>query len=1239
MRGCTPWRSLFSVLVLALLLGLVPSAPCRADGMWSTGLLYGMNAVTKDGETSIDFDVGGNYHVSYYDSNTGDLMYYGPTGLETVASAGTVGYHNSISVRGYDIAIAYWDVTNDRLMYAKRNGTSWDFEQVDTGGGMHCSLVIQPQLDQPRIAYYNTTNHDLRYAVRSSGSWSVQTVDAAGNVGQYASLSHQEYTPYWPRIAYTKMNSLEPGQIETDHDLKYAAWNGSSWDIQTVDTQYVVGKHASLVVGAHYYNQPAIAYYRTWWSTTSGQVRHLVYATKNAGSPTWDFTTLDADAGEFASLALDYAGNPRVAYMEYYYPCCEPHNTVLCYQRYDGSNWYKTRITISAGTGWYVSMALDTMSNPAIVHVDPFAVTPQETGLVHFARWIDCPDMTAPTLVGPTGTCVPTTTTLSWEAVTGATNYEVQVGTGCGLGPVESTSETSLEISGLAAYTSHEWRVRAQNACGDWGPWSACMPFHTEPPLPEPTVLNAPVDGASGVALDDVQLQWAAPFAAVQFEYQVGSSCGGGTIGSSAVPSATVGGFAASQTYYWRVRSQNECGAWGAWSGCWSFQTVNTPTGTDVVIEPEPGVSLGFDEVTGSGDTTIDESSQNPGPEVNAYMFLGTFYDINTTATYSGNVEVCIEYDDTGMTLSQELDLAIFHLVDGAWTDITTSIDTNANVICGTTSVLSPFGVALFQPWAPDGTTPALADGSDTVGVSWGDYDRDGDPDLYVTNHMSADKLFRNDGAGVFTDVTAVPLGHTGQGSVGCWADYDGDGDEDLYLVVRGGPNVLYRNDDGTFVDATAPPLDDAGESQGATWFDYDLDGDLDVYVSNYYQANRMYRNDGGSGFTDVTTSPLDDLGQCTGSAASDWDQDGDVDLYVTNTGALPNRLLRNDGGGVWTDVTPTVLALTTESRGAAWGDYDNDGDPDLYVANGAGANQLFRNDGGGSFTDVSSGVLADGGSARGVGWQDFDNDGDLDLYIANLNSANRLARNEGFGIFTDATITPLDDAGYGIGVAWADYDRDGDADLYLGNAFGPNVLFRNAQLTANHWLHVNLSGITSNRTGIGARVRVVAGGLDQVREVFHGSGYVSEGSSTAEFGLGTNAAVDLVEVHWPSGAVSSITSGIGIDRMVTISEHATNAPDAPGETRLYAPVPNPFNPRTTVSFDIAVAGPVRLRIYDSSGRLVRTLIGGVTYEPGSYHEVWNGRDEKGSMVASGVYHLRFEAPGKVETKSMTLIR
>jgi hypothetical protein len=503
----------------------------------------------------------------------------------------------------------------------------------------------------------------------------------------------------------------------------------------------------------------------------------------------------------------------------------------------------------------------------------------------------------------------------------------------------------------------------------------------------------------------------------------------------------------------------------------------------------------------------------------------------------------------------------------------------------------------------------------------------------------------RNDGGGVFTDVTAPPLGDTGQGSAACWGDYDDDGDPDLYLSLRGAANRLYRNDGASgFVEITSSPVNDASDSHGAQWADVDGDGDLDLYVANYGQANKLFRNDGEAGFVDATPAVLASTGYGQGIAFADYDGDGDPDLYLANSGAEANHLFENLGGWNFADVTAPPLDDTNTTRGVAWGDYDNDGDLDLYISNDGQANKLFRNDGGGSFTDVSGGILADANDGREVAWADYDNDGDLDLYLTNVGQSNRLIRNEGGGAFADGTIAPLDDSGSSLGAAWSDYDGDGDMDLYVVNAFGANRLYRNDQLGSNHWLHVRLRGVQSNSQGVGARVRVVAGGQSQIREVDAGGGFLSQCSILACFGLGSTSVVDTLEVRWPSGIVNTFTQGLGIDRVLVVGESqggatAVDEPNTPRHTHLAAPVPNPFNPRTSIAFELAHGTRVTLRIYDVAGRLVTTLIDGRPMEPGRYEELWDGSDRRGDAVASGVYRARLEADGKVMVRAMSLIR
>ena len=432
----------------------------------------------------------------------------------------------------------------------------------------------------------------------------------------------------------------------------------------------------------------------------------------------------------------------------------------------------------------------------------------------------------------------------------------------------------------------------------------------------------------------------------------------------------------------------------------------------------------------------------------------------------------------------------------------------------------------------------------------------------------------------VFVDVTSGPLGGAGNGQGVAWGDYDNDGDLDLYLANSGTANKLFRNDGGTWVDATSGPLGNTGDGRSAVWGDYDNDGDLDLYLSNVYSGNKLFRNEGGGAFADATSGPLGDTG---------------------------------------------------EDTGVAWGDYDNDGDLDLYLAKNGQANKLFRNEGppSWSFVDATSAPLGDTGGGFGVAWGDYDNDGDLDLYLANYGQANKLFRNDG-GAWVDATSGPLGDTGVGTGVAWGDYDNDGDLDLYLANAAG-NKLFRNDGQTGRHWLQVKLQGVVSNRSGIGARVRVVAGGVSRIEEISGGSGYCSQNSLVAEFGLGAATVVDSLIVRWPCGIVWD-TAGVAVDQQLRISEGSGRVAvdevlPLPRTLELSAAAPNPFHRSTRIDYALPSAGRVRLTVHDLQGRRVATLAEGDA-PAGRYSVIWDGRIAGGGSAHAGVYFVRLAVSG-----------
>ena len=463
---------------------------------------------------------------------------------------------------------------------------------------------------------------------------------------------------------------------------------------------------------------------------------------------------------------------------------------------------------------------------------------------------------------------------------------------------------------------------------------------------------------------------------------------------------------------------------------------------------------------------------------------------------------------------------------------------------------------AMYQGYYWVDATASPVDAMGGYGCAWGDYDNDGDLDLYVSSYNYGSRLYRNDGGGVFSSPWAsnTPPNDHYDGTGVAWGDYDNDGDLDLYLgQANGQPNRLFRNDGSdTFTDVTnGLPLGDAGDTYGVAWGDYDKDGDIDLYIANLGTANKLLRNDGVSGFTDVTSgTPLGDAGSGCGVAWADYDNDGDLDLYLSNFFNEANKLFRNDGGGSFTDVTTSPLNDAGNGLGIDWGDYDNDGDLDLYLVNCNGANKLFRNNGGSSFTDVTSAPMNDAGFGYGCMWGDYDNDGDIDLYLANggASGENRLFRNDG-GTFVDAASGLIRNTGPSTGVAWGDYDKDGDIDLYVTNN-NPyrNKLFRNEIGTANHWVHVNLVGTTTNVSAIGARVRVVVAGVSQIREISGGSGWCSQNSLTAEFGLGFNLLVDTLQIQWPSGKSTDTYTNLPVDTLLTFYEGGFARGDANGD-------------------------------------------------------------------------------------------
>ena len=465
-------------------------------------------------------------------------------------------------------------------------------------------------------------------------------------------------------------------------------------------------------------------------------------------------------------------------------------------------------------------------------------------------------------------------------------------------------------------------------------------------------------------------------------------------------------------------------------------------------------------------------------------------------------------------------------------------------------------------------------------GSAWGDYDHDGDLDLFTTGIHTDHALYRNeDGAG-FTDIAAavgLDADHLGGWGASC-ADFDNDGWLDIYITrdawEGGTPNALFKNrGDGSFAEvARLAGVDDPDASFTHTWGDYDGDGFLDLYVADGVTGdgspNKLFHNQGDGSFVDVASvAGVANRGKTLGVAFGDYDDDGDLDLYASDVGG-PNTLYRNEGDGTFSDVT-SAAGVSEPNAGSYvtfFFDYNDDGHLDFFVgafayyasfvesqvtgqAAGPSAPHLYRNNGDGTFTDVAAGkCLSRAVGSMGAGFGDIDYDGLIDIYLSNGGpnfprlEPNLLYRNKGDDDFVDITTSAgVGHLGKGHGVSFADYDRDGDLDLYAGvgghypGDLWHNSLYRN-EGHGNHWLVVEVQGTTSNWNGIGTRLRVESGDFVQEAEISSGNGFGCTNSFPMEFGLGQRTRVDLLEIRWPTGQ-TEIHRDLAADQVLRFEE------------------------------------------------------------------------------------------------------
>jgi enediyne biosynthesis protein E4 len=497
-------------------------------------------------------------------------------------------------------------------------------------------------------------------------------------------------------------------------------------------------------------------------------------------------------------------------------------------------------------------------------------------------------------------------------------------------------------------------------------------------------------------------------------------------------------------------------------------------------------------------------------------------------------------------------------------------------------------------------------------GVALFDYDRDGWLDIYITNSLTVETvnnprssrsaLYHNNGDGTFTDVTEKSgLAYPGWAMGVTTGDYDADGWPDVYVTCLG-PNHLYHNNgDGTFTDVTQKTgVDDARWSTGAAFGDYDNDGNIDLFVANYVDfhlkdlpefgkgkfcqyrgtpvqcgprglpgaGDSLFHNNGDGSFTEVSKKAgvSDPDGRFGMSALwTDLDGDGWMDLYVANDSG-PNFLYKNNRDGTFKEIGLLSGCAVREdgseqgSMGIAIGDYNHDGLLDIFIANFSDEPKtLYRQEKGMFFDDVSFASKVAQVSIPYVGWGtdfiDFDNDGWVDLMEVNghvypqMDNASAsttytqrilLFHNERNGTFAEVAASCGDALmlrRVSRGAAFGDIDNDGDVDVVINNLDGAPVVLRNDGGNSNNWINIKTVGSKKNRDALGALVKVTADNLVQLREVYSGGSYISQNDTRLHFGLGKKNRIDSIEIRWPSGGKTEVFRDVAVNQFLVIEE------------------------------------------------------------------------------------------------------
>lgn len=547
-------------------------------------------------------------------------------------------------------------------------------------------------------------------------------------------------------------------------------------------------------------------------------------------------------------------------------------------------------------------------------------------------------------------------------------------------------------------------------------------------------------------------------------------------------------------------------------------------------------------------------------------------------------------------------------------------------------------------------------------------------------NAQTWSRLLRNDGTGTFTDVT-IPSGIVARSRAtetdtrgfgyefgASWGDYDNDGDPDLFLAHLG-PDQLFRNEgNGTFLDVTEAAgvagTDGGGLSAQGTWFDYDRDGDLDLYVARWWDygperdlRNALFRNEGDGTFADVSeASGTDDHGATWAAVAFDADLDGWLDLYLatdidTLTSVGPNKLLLNRHDGTFADGTVAAgLVDDGYGMGLALADADRNGLLDIYLTNVATESRFQRNP---LFLQTTPGHFENVAEAAGVdiagwGWGttffDLESDGDEDLIVVTglfdtgyPTYVFRSRATEASPLVFDevAMSVGMDDLDPARSVVAFDYDGDADLDVLVSNVFRSPFLYANHE-PQGHWLQVSLEGTASNRNGFGTTVTAWVDGVPHLG-YHHGAQFLAQNITPVHLGLGGATVVDSLVVAWPSGTVDRMVP-VAVDQRLLIREgvgivvSAEDTPEA-GETMEWLGIsPNPVRGLASLRLRLVVPAEVVVEAFDVQGRRVHRQTASMAAGTGEI--MWAPGD-----LAGGVYLVRVSVGEAAVTRRVIVAR